>query len=90
MMHLEYSESKAMFTLNDVTELCKMDPQGAEVIYFEALTWRKNEHRYVEEYLPLGKPLYVIGNFDTRKDILDEVALNSALGTKLADWETRP
>ena len=48
MMHLEYSESKAMFTLNDVTELCKMDPQGAEVIYFEALTWRKNEHRYVE------------------------------------------
>ena len=90
MMPLEYSESKTMFTLNDGTAQCKVDPQGAEVIYFEALTWRKNDHRYVEEYPPVGKPLYVIGNLDTRKGILDEAALNSAVGTKLADWKTRP
>lgn len=90
MMPLEYTESKTVFTLDDGTAQCKVDPQGAEVIYFEARTWRKNDHRYVEEYLPVGKPLYVIGNLDTRKDILDEAALNSAVGTKLADWKTRP
>ena len=90
MMPLEYSESKTIFTLDDGTAQCKVDPQEAEVIYFEASTWRKNDHRYVEEYLPIGKPLYVIGNLDTRKDILDEAALNRALGTKLADWKTRP
>ena len=90
IMPLEYSESKTMFSLDDGTAQCKVDPQGAEVIYFEARTWRKNDHRYVEEYLPVGKPLYVIGNLDTRKDILDEAALNRAVGTKLADWKTRP
>ena len=90
MMPLEYAESKTVFTLDDGTAHCKVDPQGAEVIYFEARTWRKNDHRYVEEYLPVGKPVYVIGNLDTRKALLDEAALNSALGTKLADWKTRP
>ena len=90
MMPLEYAESKTVFTLDDGTAHCKVDPQGAEVIYFEARTWRKNDHRYVEEYLPVGKPLYVIGNLDTRIELLDEVALNRAVGTKLADWKTRP
>ena len=90
MMPLEYSESKTVFTLNDGTAQCKVDPQGAEVIYFEASTWRKNDHRYVEEYLPVGKPLYVIGNLDTRKELLDEAALHRAVGTKLVDWKTRP
>lgn len=90
MMPLEYTESKTVFTLDDGTAQCKVDPQGAEVIYFEARTWRKNDHRYVEEYLPVGKPLYVIGNLDTRKELLDEAALHRAIGTKLADWKTRP
>ena len=90
MMPLEYTESKTVFTLDDGTAQCKVDPQGAEVIYFEARTWRKNDHRYVEEYLPVGKPLYVIGNLDTRKELLDEAALHRVVGTKLADWKTRP
>ena len=90
MMPLEYTESKTVFTLDDGTAQCKVDPQGAEVIYFEASTWRKNDHRYVEEYLPVGKPLYVIGNLDTRKELLDEAALHRAVGTKLVDWKTRP
>ena len=90
MMPLEYIESKTMFTLNDGTAQCKVDPQGAEVIYFEACTWRKNDHRYVEEYLPVGKPIYVIGNLDTRKELLGEAELNRAVGNKLVDWKTRP
>lgn len=90
LMPLEYSESKTMFSLDDGTTQCKVNPQGAEVIYFEARTWRKNDHRYVEEYLPVGKPIYVIGNLDTRKELLDEAALHRAVGTKLVDWKTRP
>ena len=90
MMPLEYTESKTVFTLDDGTAQCKVNPQGAEVIYFEARTWRKNDHRYVEEYLPVGKPLYVIGNLDTRQELLDEAELNRAVGAKLVDWKTRP
>ncbi len=87
IMPLEYAESKTMFTLNDGSARCKVDPKGAEVIYFEARTWRKNDHRYVEEYLPVGKPIYVIGQLDTRHEVLDEDAMKKNLTQKLNDWK---
>ncbi len=86
-MPLEYSESKTIFSLDDGTAQCQVDPKGAEVIYFEARTWRKNDHRYVEEYLPVGKPIYVIGQLDKRRDILDEDAMKKKLTEKLIDWK---
>ena len=87
LMPLEYSESKTIFSLDDGTAQCLVDPKGAEVIYFEARTCRKNDHRYVEEYLPVGKPIYVIGQLDTRRDLLDEEAMKKKLTEKLNDWK---
>ncbi|MBC7755775.1 MAG: hypothetical protein H7Z20_03865 [Bdellovibrio sp.] len=88
IMPLEYAESKTLFTLDDGSAQCKVDPKGAEVIYFEARTWRKNDHRYVEEYLPVGKPIYVIGQLDTSHEVLDEDAIKKYLTEKLSDWKT--
>ncbi len=87
---LDYSESQLTFTLDDDTAQCTVNPKGAEVVYFEARTWRKNDHRYVEEFLPADKSVYVIGQLDTRKDVFDEASFNRDLGEKLADWKTRP
>ena len=87
---LDYSESQTIFTLDDGTAKCEVNPQGAEVIHFMARTWRKNDHRYAEEYLPAGKPLYVIGQLDTRKEVLNDAKINHYLRDKLADWKTRP
>jgi hypothetical protein len=87
---LNYTESQLNFTLDDGTGRCTVNPKGAEVVYFEARTWRKNDHRYVEEYLPVNKPIYVIGHLDTRKDILDEVALNKEVGAKLRALKANP
>ena len=87
---LDYSESQTIFTLDDGTAKCEVNPQGAEVIHFMARTWRKNDHRYAEEYLPAGKPLYVIGQLDTRKEVLDDAKINQYLREKLADWKKRP
>jgi hypothetical protein len=87
---LNYTESQLNFTLDDGTGQCTVNPKGAEVVYFEARTWRKNDHRYVEEYLPVNKPIYVIGQLDTRKDILDEVALNKEVGAKLRELKANP
>lgn len=84
---LDYSESELVFTLTDSTGHCRVNPQGAEVIHFEARTWRKNNHRYVEEYLPAGKLLYVLGQLDTRDDVLDAAAINKLLSNKLASWK---
>ena len=85
---LDYTESQLTFTLTDKTGQCSVNPKGAEVIHFEARTWRKNDHRYVEEYLPTGKPLYVLGQLDTRHDVLDEDTAKKYLIEKLADWKS--
>lgn len=87
---LNYTESQLNFTLDDGTGKCTVNPIGAEVVYFEARTWRKNDHRYVEEFLPVNKPIYVIGQLDTRKDMLDEASLNRDVSAKLIDWKSRP
>lgn len=87
---LDYSESQMIFTLTDSTGRCSVNPKGAEVVHFEARTWRKNDHRYVEEYLPAGKPLYVLGQLDTRHDVLDNDAAKKYLIEKLADWKSKP
>ena len=84
---LDYSESQLTFTLTDKTGHCKVNPSGAEVIHFEARTWRKNDHRYVEEYLPTGKSLYVLGQLDTGHDVLDDDAIKKHLSKKLAGWK---
>jgi hypothetical protein len=84
---LDYSESELTFTLTDKTGHCRVNPSGAEVIHFEARTWRKNDHRYVEEYLPAGKQLYVLGQLDTRDDVLDDDAIKKLLSKKLAGWK---
>ena len=81
---LDYSESELAFTLTDNTGHCSVNPKGAEVVHFKARTWRKNDHRYVEEYLPAGKQLYVLGQLDTRHDVLDVNAVNIQLSKKLA------
>ena len=87
---LSYVESDQTFTLNDGTASCTIDPKHAEVIHFEARTWRKNAHRYVEQYLPAAKKLYVLGQLNTLRHLTDKAALNMEVRITLADWKTRP
>ena len=87
---LDYSESQSVFTLKDDSGECSVDPKGAEIMHFKASTWRKNNHRYAEEYLPAGKPLYVLGQLDTRHDVLDQSIANTQVSQKLSQLKARP
>lgn len=87
---LNYVESDQTFTLSDGTASCIINPKHAEVIHFEARTWRKNAHRYVEQYLPAAKKLYVLGQLNTLKHLTDKAALNLEVRNTLADWKSRP
>lgn len=87
---LDYQESKSPFILQDDSGQCVVNPAGAEVIYYQARTWRKNNHRYVEEYLPAHQSIYVIGVLDTRKDILDASKQNKEVSAHLAALKQRP
>ncbi|OZA07046.1 MAG: hypothetical protein B7X95_00300 [Methylophilaceae bacterium 17-44-8] len=87
---LEYTESQSTLILSDDSGQCEVDLSGAEVIYYEARTWRKNNHRYVEQYLPANQNIYVIGHLDTRHELLHPSALNQAVSARLKDMKSRP
>ncbi len=87
---LEYSESDTLFQLKDESGTCMVNPNGAEIIFFEKRTFVKNDHRYVEEYLPAGKRLYVLGQLDTRHDQVDTEVINKEVRGILTDLKTRP
>jgi hypothetical protein len=87
---LEYSESDTLFQLKDQTGTCLVNPNGAEIIFFEKRTFVKNDHRYVEEFLPAGKRLYVLGQLDTRHDQVDSEVINKEVRNILTDLKTRP
>jgi hypothetical protein len=87
---LEYSESETLFQLDDQTGTCMVNPHGAEVVFAQKRTIFKNEHRYVEEYLPAGKPLYVLGQLDTRHEQGDIEAINRDVRATLSDLKLSP
>jgi len=87
---LEYSESDITFQLDDQTGTCMVNPNGAEVVFAQKRTLFKNEHRYVEEYLPAGRPLYVLGQLDTRHEQGDIEAINRDIRATLAELKLSP
>lgn len=87
---LEYLESDTTFQLDDQTGTCMVNPRGAEVVFAQKRTFFKNEHRYVEEYLPAGKPLYVLGQLDTRHEQGDIEAMNRDVRATLTDLKLSP
>ncbi|MBC7696763.1 MAG: hypothetical protein H7Z70_00195 [Bacteroidia bacterium] len=87
---LEYVESDQSFQLRDSSGSCTVNPKGAEIIYSEKLTHHKNEHRYVEEYLPAGKRLYVLGYLDTLHEYNTIEAIERDISALLVSWKTNP
>lgn len=87
---LQYLESDNHFQLTDETGTCEVNPKGAEIIFATQQTLYKNNHRYVEEYLPAGQKIYVQGRLDTRHDVADKRQINQELSAVLADLKKRP
>ena len=87
---LEYVQSDEIFYLKDSSGSCAVNPKGAEIIYAEKRTQHKNEHRYIEEYLPAGKRLYVLGHLDTRHQLSAAKAIQKDVGELIAEWKTNP
>jgi hypothetical protein len=87
---LEYVESDQSFQLNDSSGSCTVNPKGAEIIYSEKRTQHKNEHRYVEEYLPAGKRLYVLGHLDTRHEYNTADAIKRDTAVLITSWKANP
>jgi hypothetical protein len=87
---LNYSESDQLFQLQDDSGSCMVNPKGAEVIYVQKRTFYKNDHRYVEEYLPADKPLYLLGYLDTLHHYNSPAAIDKDTGDLLISWKKNP
>ncbi len=85
---LDYAESDEIFQLKDATGVCSVNPKGAEIIFTQKRTLFKNDHRYVEEFLPAGKQVYVLGQLDTRHEHVDDKVIHQAVGSILAELKT--
>ncbi|MBA3696440.1 MAG: hypothetical protein H0W85_06700 [Methylotenera sp.] len=87
---LEYTESDQTFQLTDDSGSCQVNPKGGEIIYAEKRTSFKNDHRYVEEFLPSNKPLYLLGYLDTRHSFGLEETIKRDTGKLLSTWKSNP
>ncbi len=80
---LEYVESDQIFQLNDGTGICHINPEGAEIIAIQKRTQMRNDHRYVEEYLPAGQYIHVLGHLNTLHNHMSIEAINHDMGLEL-------
>lgn len=87
---LSFTESKQVFQLNDESGECSVNPEGAEVIFMEKRTQIKNDHRYVEEYLPSGKSIYLLGHLDTLHHYRTTEAIDKDTADLLVSWKKNP
>ncbi|PCI54025.1 MAG: hypothetical protein COB34_08015 [Methylophilaceae bacterium] len=87
---VDYRQSDAVFQLEDDSGACTVNPHGAEVVHMLKKTSNKHNHRYVEEYLPANKPLYLIGHLDTRHHFNSEESIKKDMGKLIGDWKANP
>lgn len=87
---LSFTESKETFQLKDDSGVCDVNPQGAEVIFVEKRTQIKNDHRYVEEYLPTNRSLYLLGHLDTLHHYNTSKAIEKDTADLLVSWKKNP
>ena len=84
---VDYTQSIESFQLEDHSGVCMVNPYGAEVVHMLKKTSFKNNHRYVEEYLPADKALYLIGHLDTRHHFFSEAVVRQDIWDLIADWK---
>ncbi len=85
---VDYQQSDETFQLTDSTGTCTVDPGGAEVIHMLKRTREHNYHRYVEEFLLAGFPLYLIGQLDTRHHFVGKKETKKQIGHLITDWKS--
>lgn len=99
---VDSGESEGIFALEDGTGRALVDPENAEITGSQKKTWYGNSrhpgnivsgismfgggYRYVEETLPNGGKLYVLGNLRS-ESAAGEFDLHQAVGDKLKQWK---
>lgn len=87
---VDYKQSTEVFQLADDSGTCTVNPHGAEVVHMLRRTSHQHNHRYVEEFLPANKPVYLIGHLDTRHHFSSKGTVKKQVGKLISDWKSNP
>ncbi len=80
-------ESVESFELVDATGACTIEPEGAEVLTRSKETWTSGDYRYTEWLIIDGDPLYVLGEFSTRRVAPGAIEARRDQSALLAAWK---
>lgn len=86
----DYKASHNTFALSDHTGTCEVNPEGAEVVAAIRRSHESNDHRYIEDILPVGKPVYVLGELDTLNQQPSERDLWREANQLAVSWKQHP
>ena len=86
----DYQYSHNQFTLSDQSGECEVNPDGAEVIAAIRHQKQQHDHRYIEDVLPVGKQIYVLGELDTLNQQPSEHELWREANQLAVSWKQNP
>ena len=84
---VDEGESAIGFQLRDTSGACMVDPKGAEIMCAHKESWTQGDHRYTEWRIEAGDPLYVIGDFKTRRFAPSAEEVREDIGDVLIEWK---
>jgi len=83
----DYQVSEQVFELHDDSGVCLVDPKGADIYAAKRHVITQNGHRYIEDVLFAGKPIYVLGDLDAGTQAHTEAEINHEVGKLLTQWK---
>lgn len=86
----DYKSSEQNFEIEDATGRCLVIPAGAEIIAAERHMIQQHEHKFIEELIPLGKSVYILGQLQTITEATAEKQIKQDVGKLLSEWKKSP
>lgn len=79
--------SDSVFALEDGSDTCMVDPEGAEVTTTHRYTWYEGNYKNFEEQLFPSDELYALGDFTTIGGASSALSLSEDVSALLAEWK---
>ena len=87
---IDRGESATTFELNDGSGSCRVDPEHAEIIAPVRRVIQMDSERHVEELLPPGSTVFVLGEFTTVGGASTPLSEHDDVSALLAQWKRDP
>lgn len=86
----DHGSSNVTFEISDGSGVCRIDPDGAEVIAPQSRTTCHGDDKHVEEFLLRGSVIYVLGELRTLGGAHAALSVSEDVGALLGAWKQDP